>query len=172
MHASLPFTVLKLPSGTLASITIDIKRRACLLTVYGFETWHWWLTWQSLPRSDVVHASLPFTVLKHSFNLVPSMNPVLLGRACLLTVYGFETLPLPQQTSNQTLPGSCMPPYRLRFWNFIMSRTSISTSNIQVVHASLPFTVLKHSRVNLSDKDVWQPGVVHASLPFTVLKPF
>ena len=91
MHASLPFTVLKLVLQSLqgssavlfqvvhASLPFTVLKLVNVngATVFGIKS--------------VVHASLPFTVLK----LVPeSFHDNLLlshSRACLLTVYGFET---------------------------------------------------------------------------------
>ncbi len=65
VHASLPFTVLKLSHLLLFLIHLYAVCRACLLTVYGFET------------------------LRNN----PAGGTMIVdeGRACLLTVYGFET---------------------------------------------------------------------------------
>ena len=67
-----------------------------------------------------------------------------MSRACLLTVYGFET----------KLQGTN--------WN--------SVSFPDVVHASLPFTVLKQDVIVQVLGCLGRHLVVHASLPFTVLK--
>ena len=65
VHASLPFTVLKLDVVTESSgVGSDVH---------------------------VVHASLPFTVLKPKYQEEHLSLTDLEGRACLLTVYGFET---------------------------------------------------------------------------------
>ena len=61
-HVSLPFTVLK-PHILKACYDIISKRCACLLTVYGFETFGDLLR-RGLFDFDVAHVSLPFTVLK------------------------------------------------------------------------------------------------------------
>ena len=68
MHASLPFTVLK---------------RLMLYELLYL-----------LLHQMVVHASLPFTVLKlNIFEMRQESETFIESRACLLTVYGFETLP-------------------------------------------------------------------------------
>ena len=87
--------------------------RACLLTVYGFETS---ITDAINPdgENEVVHASLPFTVLKLLENRgIKRAAPN--SRACLLTVYGFETISNANVSTLFNTTKSCMPPYRLRF---------------------------------------------------------
>ena len=131
------------PPGILPNIQLmAVSSRACLLTVYGFET----------------------LVGRYGNKGVVSIS-----RACLLTVYGFETYRNTDRNVSGNIRKSCMPPYRLRFWNIFAIVSKHLLSGGVVVHASLPFTVLK---LVCWVFIVIPPylTVVHASLPFTVLK--
>ncbi len=86
MHASLPFTVLKLKNLRIitwdsvvvvhASLPFTVLKQCNLFSIV-------------INLSFVVHASLPFTVLKQTLSEIT--NRFAARRACLLTVYGFET---------------------------------------------------------------------------------
>ena len=52
-----------------------------------------------------------------------------------------------------------------------MTQLDSSLPRIDVVHASLPFTVLKLVEIVERSYEFNVTNVVHASLPFTVLKP-
>ena len=168
VHASLPFTVLK-PQPGQCRRALPLKwSRACFPTVYGFET-RMPKVGSAIELDVVVHASLPFTVLKPQPGQCRRALPLKWSRACFPTVYGFETS---------------------KYFGYI------AMNNLLVVHASLPFTVLKllsllqmlaslllqrracFPTVYGFETLFWYAEyeftslyiVVHASLPFTVLK--
>ena len=93
MHASLPFTVLKL-QGTGGGITeqaTEVVHASLPFTVLTLIMLIAFL--DNGIESAVVHASLPFTVLKHFYvNYSTNFKVNMQSRACLLTVYGFETI--------------------------------------------------------------------------------
>ena len=145
VHASLPFTVLKLCFSCASLYPLSIIWRSCMLP-YRLRFWNISasMAHQDLSLIWVVHASLPFTVLKlnnrdiHDVGVLDNsracfptvygfetyyniylLSSLLLssGRACFPTVYGFETFANNWASEVCICQKSCMLPYRLRFWN-------------------------------------------------------
>ncbi len=118
VHASLPFTVLKLRVASTGSTAKLSTSRACLPTVYGFETRLSFSTYPAKRLMLVVHASLPFTVLKPSSS---SSHRTISSRDVVHASLPFTVLKLYELCA----PFLLMPP---------------------VVHASLPFTVFEEGK--------------------------
>ena len=117
--------------------------RACFPTVYGFETRSLRFMQRFYLNRNVVHASLPFTVLKQN------------GSQC-------RSHYMPWYVVHASLPFTVLKRDEFDYQHCCLI--------ISVVHASLPFTVLKHNHKITFVTGALKCQVVHASLPFTVLK--
>ena len=138
MHASLPFTVLKLSENFLAVFaqTGKVVHASLPFTVLKLNFHE--CRDACISCGTVVHASLPFTVLKRREIRIGSFVANIQSRACFPTVYGFETL-------------------RVRYHICVSTR-------VPVVHASLPFTVLKLLEMLVCRQIVF--GLLSCMLPY------
>ena len=102
----------------VAQITIAV---ATVLTVYGIETLHWCQPPEE--HTYKLQQYLPFTVLKR--HAISGTKPLMVMIvATVLTVYGIETHSRQQQLLTSFC---CNSTYRLRYWNWIISKKFIES---------------------------------------------